>query len=79
MVERHWLCDGGRGFDSQIIETRIKWPTGVMDSAPDYGSGGSRFESWVGRIFGGLAQLVEHWIPNPAVVGSNPAVLINIY
>lgn len=24
-------------------------PAGVMDSAPDYGSGGSRFESWVGR------------------------------
>ena len=37
---------------------KYKWPTGVMDSAPDYESGGSRFESWVGRMWG-LSSVVE--------------------
>ena len=39
-------------IDNFLINIQKMWPAGVMDSAPDYGSGGSRFESWVGRILG---------------------------
>ncbi len=29
-------------------------------------------------VCGCIAQLVEHWIPNPKVVGSNPAAFTTI-
>ena len=29
-----------------------------------------------GRYLGCVAQLAEHWIPNPKVVGSNPAAFM---
>ena len=31
-----------------------------------------------GRYLGCVAQLAEHWIPNPKVVGSNPAAFSDI-
>ena len=34
-----------------LLEPGLQRPASSMDRMPDYGSGGSRFESWVGRIF----------------------------
>ena len=60
------------------VNTKYMWVCSSVGRAPALHAGCRRFNSCqIHHLYMPVAQLVEHWIPNPGVEGSSPSGYAN--